>query len=178
MAVKKVISVSSSKSSAAKVDAAASTEAAVKVTANPRLVSLLRSYDDHKSKAQSYLIEAAALAQKEQLTKEEIIASIMEARDLNRKTAGEQFSRMKPYLLKPEVLEDLRGGKITLKEARLKVAGDKKKKVLSTSQVQKNAEATILTSITRMLKSAKEAGISLTDLISTLKEAAKKAGVK
>jgi hypothetical protein len=170
-----------SKSGAAvKVGAKASADTAKQVTAHPGLVKLLKGIEEAKQRATSYLIDAATLVQKEQLSKEEVIASIMEARDCDRKYAGEQYSRLRQYLNKPEILEDLREGRITLKEAKVKVKGDKGSRTRKPSpkEIQQNAAKTITTSITRMLNAAKNAGIDLQSLLSTVKEAAKKAGIK
>lgn len=167
-------------SAAPKSKADAKAEAAKSVTAHPGLKKVLLKYDGAKKQASSYMIEAATLCQEQQLSKEEIVATLMEVRGIDRETAGQQFSRLKLLLLNPETLEELREGKISLKEAKEKVKKAKgaKTRQLSAKEIQRNTEAVITRSITQMLNAAKNGGTSLEALLSTLKEAAKKAGLK
>lgn len=167
--------VSSSKSgSASKAETKESSKVMVK--ANERLVQALQGHDEAKSSAKSYLIDMATICQEEMLSKEEIVASIMEARGLDRKTAGEQFSRVRKILTDPDTLAELRDGTIDLQTARARTV--KKQKNPSTEKAQANAEKVITKAITQILGKAKELGLDLASIISTLKLAAKKAGVK
>lgn len=182
MAVKKITKPESTQahkssapvSSGAKADAKEDTKQ--KVVANPRLLEALQNYDEAKSQAKSYLISVATIAQEEQLTKEEIVVTIMEARGVDRETAKQQYSRISKLLTKPDVLEELREGIIDLATARAKTVT--KQKNPSAKKKQENAEKRILTGITMIVNAAKEMGMDLQALISTLKEKAKKADLK
>lgn len=151
-------------------------EEASKITAHPALVEALRGLNDSKKAASSYLVEVATIVQEEQLSKEEVIASIMEAQEVDRKYAGEQYSRMKKLLNDPETLEELKSGAITLKEARAKTV--KKQEAPSTEKVQANAEKVITRSITQIVNKMKEIGLDVASFVTTFKLAAKKAGLK
>lgn len=181
MAVKKISNAVSPKTvnKSAAVKVAGKQAEASKVTANPRLVVLFKKYEGAKSEAQGFMVSMCELCQKEQLTREEIIASIMEAKDLNRKSAGEAYARISRFLNKPDILQDLKDGKYNLKEAKEKLkAAAKRTRVLSPKEVQKNAEKTITSSFTKAITAAKNSGMDMSALVNTLKEMAKKAGIK
>lgn len=147
-----------------------------KITANPKLVAALQGHDEAKGQVKSYLIEMATICQEEQLSKEEVIASIMEGRSVDRKTAGEQYSRMKGILNDPKTLQELKDGVIDLQTARAKTKKTQENK--SPKKAQENAEKVITRSISAIITKCKETGLALADVITTLKQAAKKAGLK
>lgn len=179
MAVKKISSTKTStttKSAPAASGVKAATKETIKVEANPRLVSALQNYDEAKSQAKSYLITVATIAQEEQLTKEEIIVSMMEARGIDRDTAKQQYARISRLLLDPKTLEELREGVIDLATARAKTVV--KQKNPSAKKKQENAEKAMLNGMTRVISAAKEIGLDIDGVIRMFKEAAKKAGLK
>lgn len=147
-----------------------------KVVANERLVAALQGHDQAKKEAKSYLIEMATIVQEEQLSKEEVIASIMSARDCDRKYAGEQYSRMKSILNSPETLQELKDGIIDLQTAKARTAKPQVEK--STKKAQENAEKVITRSISAIVTKMKELGIDKEAIITTFKQACKKAGIK
>lgn len=164
------------KATSTKTSADAKEKEVSKITANPKLVAALQGHDEAKGQVKSYLIEMATICQEEQLSKEEVIASIMEGRGIDRKLAGEQYSRMKGILNSPETLQELKDGVIDLQTARAKTKKSQENK--SPKKAQENAEKVITRSISAILTKCKEAGISLVDIITTIKQAAKKAGLK
>lgn len=165
---------SGASSSGAKADAKETKK--VQVTANPRLVQALQNYDEARSQAKSYLVEVATIVQQEKLTKEEVIVSMVEARGIDRKTAGEQYSRIRKLLNDPATLEELRTGIIDLATARERTKS--KQKNPSTEKKLANAQKNIVRAITTIINAAKESGTDLMSILSTFKAAAKKAGLK
>lgn len=162
-----------SKKSGAKASAA--TKEAVAVASNPRLVAAIRSSDEAKLAYKSSLIAVCTIVQEEQLTKAEVVASLMEGRGIEKVTAESQFSRMKGLLLNPEVLEDLKNGIIDLKTARTQTT--KKQANPSAEKKKQNLEKRINTNLTALMAAFKEGGMDKASIILTVKAAIKKAGI-
>lgn len=159
--------------SAAKVDVKA--EQTEKVTAHPKLVEAIIGYDGAKKEARSYLIEMATIKQQEQLSKQEVLASLMKARGIDRKTAGEQYSRIRKILESPETLQELRDGVIDLATAKAKTS--KKQENPSTKKAAENGEKVIIRSCTAICTKMKELGIGFQEFLTTFKQIAKKNGI-
>lgn len=146
------------------------------VVANPRLVAALQSYESSIQQTQSYLVNVAEIIQNEQLTKAEVVASIMEARGVEKVTAESQYSRMKKIFSDPETLEALRTGEIDLKTAREKTK--KAQKNVSAEKQAENREKAFTKGLTTFITAAKESGTDLQTILNTVKSACKKAGIK
>ncbi len=162
------------KSSSSSVKADAKSESTV--TANPRLVAALKQYEASREQTKSYLVDVATIAQEEQLTKHEIIASLMEARGIEKSTAESQYSRMKKLLTDPDALEELRTGESDLKTIREKTT--KKQKNPSAKKQQENREKKFSAAVTTIVNCAKEGAMDRETILNTIKSALKKAGVK
>lgn len=160
----------------AAVSVKAKTEATSAVSANPRLVAAIRGFDEAKATAQTLLVEIGTIAQQESLTKNEVVASLMAARGVEKNTAESQYSRMKKIFSDPEVLEKLKNGEMDLKEAREKTT--KKQENPSESKKQENANKRLAKGIAMVLGAAKELGTDIASIINTFKAAGKKAGLK
>lgn len=145
------------------------------VVANPRLVAAIKSGDDAAMQYKSCLITIATIAQEEQLTKAEIVASIIEARGVEKITAESQYSRMKGIMSDPKVLEGLRNGEIDLKTARMQTV--KKQENPSPEKKKKNIEKRFSTAITSLVNTAKEGGMDKASVLLSVKSACKKAGI-
>lgn len=150
-------------------------EATASVVANVRLVAALKAYDTSLAQTQSYLVELGTIAQEEQLTRAEVVASLMEARGIEKSTAESQYSRMKAIITDPEALESLRSGEADLKTVREKTK--KGQKNPSKDVAKKNAEKKFATAITTLVNASKELGLDRDSVIVTVKSALKKAGV-
>lgn len=148
----------------------------VAVIANPRLVAAIKSYDVALAETQSYLVIVATIIQEEQLTRPEVVASLMEGRGCARETAESQYSRSKALFTRPEVLQKIKDGECTLAQAR---DNSKKPQTNPSQEVKmKNANLRMAKSIKGIVESAKELAMDLATVVSSLKDAAKKAGLK
>lgn len=156
--------------------AKASAEAASNVVANPRLVEKIRGFDIARDQAKSFLVEVATVAQEEQCSKAEIVASIVEARGCTEKTAKEQYSRMKKLLTDPEALEELRNGTADLKTVRERTT--KPQGNPSPKKAKENAEKKFAKGLSLVVTAAKEQGWDAATVLNTLKAKLKKEGVK
>lgn len=151
-------------------------EATQQASANPRLVEALRGLDQAKQMAKSYLVTIGEIAQSEQLSKPEILASIMEARGVTFKTAESQFSRMRKIIEDPETLEALRTGEIDLRTAREQTK--KTQKNPSAAKKQESLEKRYKRAVSGLVDIAKEMGTDLNSLLASLKATFKAAGIK
>lgn len=167
---------SEDKSNGKGASAGTKSSATQNVVAHPRLVAAMKTYQTSLDQSQSYLVTIAEIVQNEQLTRAEVVASIMEARGVEKSTAESQYSRMVNILTKPEVLEELRSGDIDLKTARTK--GVKKQENPSQKKKDENREKKFTQSVTKIVECAKEGGMDIQTVMNTIKSALKKAGVK
>lgn len=148
----------------------------VAVTSNPRLVAMIKSYDGAVKQAKSYLIELATIVQEEALTRNEVVASIMEGRGVEKSTAESQYSRIKALCSDPEALEKVKNSEMTLGQVR---DASKKPQANPSKEVkEKNANKRMSSGINLIINSAKELGMDISTIVSSLKDAAKKAGLK
>lgn len=163
-----------------KGDASSSAKAGAKaestVVANPRLVAAIKSYQVAVEQTQSYLLDVATICQEEQLTKAEVVASIVEARGVKKETAEQQYSRMRKLLTDPDELEALRSGETDLKTLREKTK--KTQKNPSTKKQAENREKRFAKAVSIIVNVAKEGGMDRETILNALKSALKKAGVK
>lgn len=154
----------------------ASAESTSEVVANARLVEAIKGFDVAREQAKSFLVEVATVAQEEQCSKAEIVASIVAARGCTEKTAKEQYSRMKKLLTDPEALEELRTGQADLKTVREKTT--KKQSNPSPKKAKENAEKKFAKGLSLVVTAAKEQGWDAATVLNTLKAKLKKEGVK
>lgn len=155
--------------------ASSKAKATSKVVANVRLVEAIRASDQAMKTAQSLLVTVAEIVQSEDLTRNEVVASIMEARGVEETTAQSQYSRMKALLNDPETLQELKDGVITLKAAREKTKGTK---TVSPKKKKENAEKKLIKGIGMAISAALESGWDWSTFLNTTKSAAKKAGLR
>lgn len=156
--------------------ASAKAKAEVSAVANPRLVAAIKQLSASMIQTQSYLVDVATICQEEQLTKAEVILSLMEARGIKKETAESQYSRMRAILVDPDALEELRDG-----EADLKTIRDRTKKPQqnpSAKRQEENREKRYSKAISGIVAYAKESGTDRTTILNGVKSALKKAGVK
>lgn len=156
--------------------ASSKAKATSKVVANTRLVAAIRAADAGMKQAQSLLVTMAEICQSEDLTRPEVVASIMEARAVEKSTAESQYSRMKKLLTDPTTLEALRSGEISLKAAR--EATTKKQNAPSAEKKKASAEKRFVKAISTVVEMAKETGMDRSSVVKTLTSALKKGGVK
>lgn len=155
--------------------ASSSTKEITKVVANPRLVAAIKAADQAEMQHKSCLVTIATISQEEQLTRAEVVASLIEARGIEKTTAESQYSRMKGLLSDPKIMEGLRSGEITLKAARQ--ATKKEQKAPSPEKKKENIEKRFSGAITSLITAAKEGGMDRTSVLNSVKSACKKAGV-
>jgi uncharacterized hydantoinase/oxoprolinase family protein len=160
----------------AKVATTAKETTKVAVTSNPRLVAMIKSYDGAVKQAKSYLIDLATIVQEEALTRNEVVASIMEGRGVEKSTAESQYSRIKALCSDPEALEKVKNSEMTLGQVR---DSSKKTQANPSKEVkEKNANKRMSGGINQIIAAAKELGMDISTIVSSLKDAAKKAGLK
>ncbi len=174
---KKNASKSSGKSgSSSKASAKAKADATSHVTANPRLVEAIKLFEESKAQTKTYLVDVATIVQEEQLTRAEVVASLMEAKGIEKSSAESQYSRIKKLLNDPETLEELRDGEIDWKTAREKSAA--KKKNPSAKKKSENIEKKFSKAVTSIVQCAKEGNMDRETVMQTIKVALKKNGIK
>lgn len=163
----------SGKSSSA---ASAKSEATSHVVANTRLVAAIKLLEESKKQTQTYLVEVATIVQEEQLTRAEVVASLMEAKGIEKSSAESQYSRMKKLLNDPDLLEELKEGDIDLKTAREK--STTKQKNPSAKKKAESIEKRFAKALTTIVQCAKEGGMDRETVMNTVKTALKKNGIK
>ncbi len=147
----------------------------VAAKANSKLVALIKGSDKQMALAKSAIAAVAAFIQREELTKEEVVASYMDARGCTESTAISQYSRIQGLIKNPDVLKDLEDGKIDLKVAMAKVTN--KQKNPSKEAKAKNLDKSFNTTLTKLVNIAKEAGLDFASFVLACKAAGKKAGL-
>ena len=164
------------KGSKAAASAGAKTAEKPPVVANAELVKALRTFDRSKDETKSYLIDVASIVQEKQLTRAEVVASMIEARGVSKATAESQYSRMKKIFTDSDTLEALRSGEIDLKTAR--EASVKKQENPSATKKEENLEKRYAGALTKLLEAVKEMGTDLASFLASVKASAKKAGIR
>lgn len=153
----------------------ASSKETAKVSSNPRLVAALRSSDEAKMVFKTSLITIATIVQEEQLTRAEVVASLMEARSIEKTSADSEYSRMKGLLNNPEILEQFKNGEITLKAARS--ATVKKQKNPNPEKKKENIQKRFSGALTSLCNAAKEGGMDKASVLIAVKQHCKKTGI-
>lgn len=146
------------------------------VVANARLVEAIQGWERSKLEAKTYLIQMAEICQSEQLSRPEIIASLMEAKGIEKASAESQYSRMRKILEDNETLEALRSGEIDLKTARERTT--KKQAKPSAKKKEENLEKRYQKWVTTGIEIVKEMGSDIQSVLHSLKVSFKKAGIK
>lgn len=146
-----------------------------KVSSNPRLVAALQASDQAEGAFKSSLVLISTIVQEEQLTKAEVVASLMKARNIEKVSAEGQYSRMKGLLNNPEIMQQLASGEMTLKMAR--AATVKKQQNPSTEKKKENIQKRFSSAITSLMNAAKEGGMDKASVLNTVKSACKKNGI-
>lgn len=155
--------------------AAAKSEAESAVVANAELVSLIRDFDSKKEEVKSAYVEMGKFAQENQLTKAEVIASIVEARGCEKKTAEQQYSRYKALFTDPDALAKLEEGDVDLKQWKAK--NTKKQQNPSSKKAQENATKNFASGLSKLINAAKVLGTDRDTILQTVKAACKKGGI-
>lgn len=155
--------------------AASKTAEKTQVASNPRLVAALKASDQAKMAFTGTLVAIATVTQEEQLTRAEVVASLMEARAVTKETAESQYSRMKKLLTDPELLEQLKNGEIDLKTARQNTTT--KQKNPSAAKKKENIEKRFNKALATLIEAAKDGGMDKASLVNSVKSACKKAGI-
>lgn len=150
-------------------------KAASSVTSNPRLVAAIKAFDTSAAQTKSFYIQMAEVAQSEQCTKAEVVASLVEARGITPETASQQFTRHRRLFTDSAFLEKAVSGEIDIKQAR---EPEKKQKNPSAKKKSENLEKRMATGVKQLVMAAKEAGTDLTSLLNMVRAYAKKQGVK
>lgn len=83
-----------------------------------KLLVAVQGYDQHIQEAESYYVQMIELVLTEKISRADVVATLMRARGITFETAQSQYSRMKKMWEKPEILDQLKKGEITLKVAR------------------------------------------------------------
>lgn len=144
--------------------------------ANQKLVAAFRQLQSAEDTYKSALIKAATIAQAEKCTRAQIVLSYMEARGVTKATAEGQISRVKKILMDEETLQALIDGKMNLKTAREKTTT--KQKNPNAERQRANIEKRFSSGLTIIVTAAKEGGYDLASVLSSVKAACKKEGIR
>lgn len=155
--------------------AKAGAKTAAAAVANPKIVAAFRAVADAKEEHKSKLVALSEICQREKASRQELIASYMEARGCERVTAEGQISRMFKMLMDPETLEDLKSNKIDLKTARERTTT--KQKNPSAAKKAENSEKKFTKGLTMLVEAAKEGGMDYDSCLIAFKAALKKNGI-
>lgn len=148
----------------------------VVVKANAKLVALFRQYDDAAKEHSSSLVRVAEFVQSNSITRAEVVVSMMEARGIEKVSADSQYSRIKKILTDPKILQELKDGTLTLKEARAK--STKKQENPNKEKQRENLEKRFNRVLTELAAIAKEGGFDLRSTVNSVSATLKKAGIK
>lgn len=159
----------------ASADAESKTKAAAAAVAHPKVVAAIRANDTANSAATTSLAALLDVVAETEITRPELVASYMEARNVTKATADSQASRIMALLRSPETADKLRSGEITLKTAR--EATKKTQANPSPEKAAENAQKKLTSSLTGLINAAKETGMDRDTLVNLVKQAAKKEGI-
>ena len=84
--------------------------------ANTELVTLIKTYDETKAQAQSYMCDIAEFINKNNLGRPIVIKTLMEARGLTLESAASNASRLMKLAKNPDLIQALRDGTATIRE--------------------------------------------------------------
>lgn len=142
---------------------------------NVELVALFEAYDENVKAAEKKFIELVEFIQENDLDRATVIASMMIARGINFESAQSQYSRMKKMYNNPEVLEELKSGKISLKVAREKT---KKAQTNPASAKPEAKEQKFSSTLKAFVAACKESGFSRKEIMVTFEAELKAAQIK
>lgn len=147
----------------------------VEAKADARIVKAVKAQATAESQAGSALKTIVKLVMDDDIPRDVVIVSIMEARGCERLYAAQQASRVFSIAKNPEAAEKFIEGEITVTDA-IKAAS---KKQANPNQAKKkeNAEASLKTAVTKAVAAAKAADYELGEFIALCKAEAKKAGL-
>lgn len=141
------------------------------------LLECIKQYDTHVAEAETYYIEMIEIIQTEQISRADVVATMMKARGISFETAQSQYSRMKGIFSNKEVLEKLKNGEITLKVAReattKKQANPTKDKAVDPAKKEERFEK----AVNSVVASAKECGFDRKSVLTSIEAALKAAGI-
>lgn len=92
------------------------TKSTDEAVANPELVTLIKTYDDVKEQAKSYMCDIAEYINKNKLGRPVVIKTLMEARGLTIESAASNASRLMKLAKDPDLIKALRDGTATIRE--------------------------------------------------------------
>lgn len=145
---------------------------------NEVLLECIKQYDTHVAEAETYYIEMIEIIQKNQISRGDVVVTLMKARGISFETAQTQYSRMKGIFNNKEVLEKLKNGEITLKVARentTKKQTHPAKGKLEVDPAKK--EERFQKAVQGLVASAKECGFDAKSVITSLTAELKAAGI-
>jgi hypothetical protein len=147
----------------------------VEAVPHPKLLALVKQYDESIEQAESYFVDMCEMIQKEQIDRATTVATLMKARGITFETAQSQYSRMKGILNNQETLQELKDGKITLRVAREKTT---KKQSNPKNAKPEAKEARYNTALKTLVACVKENGFDLKSALVSFEAELKAAGVK
>lgn len=159
-----------------------------KAEANTELATLIKTYDEVKAKAESYMCDIAEFINKNNLGRPVVIATLMEARGLTLESAASNASRLMKLAKNPDLIKSLRDGTATIREtvygkapssnAKAGSEGDTSAKNTAKKSDSEKKEDKYNRLVGELVAAAKECGFSSKDVLAGFTAALKDAGVK
>lgn len=146
-------------------------------TVNVQLREAFVNYDSAMAEAERFYVEIIELIQGSNISKADVIATIMDARKIAYETAAGHFTKMKNIWTSPEILQKLKAGEITLKMARDATTKKSTTKKAATSATTETKEARYDKVRKSLVASAKELGFDRKSVLLTVEADLKAAGV-
>lgn len=139
------------------------------------LVKIITNYDEHVEQAETYYVEMIEFIQGKQLSRADVVATLMRARGIGYETAQTQYSKMKGILNNKEILAELKAGKITLRVARERTT---KKQENPKSSKPEAKEAKYSNALKGLAAAAKECGFDFDSVMLSVKAELHSVGIK
>ena len=175
-----------------KVKTGVSNKTVEEAAVNTELLTLLKTYDEVKAQANSYMCDIAEHINKNNLGRPVVIKTLIEARGITLETAGPTASRLMKLAKSPELIQGLRDGSVTVRESLYgrpkpgttteagggaggETAGGGKATGKSDTEKKEDKYNRLLKEFTDV---AKASGFSLDEIMTSLRASLKDAGIK
>ena len=172
-----------------KVKSGVSNKTLEEAAVNEELLSLLKTYDEVKAQANSYMCDIAEYINKENLGRPIVIKTLMEARGITLETASSSASRLMKLAKDSQLIQDLRDGKVTVRETLYgrpkpgttteagsgETAGGGKASGKTDTEKKEDKYNRVLK---EFIDVAKASGFSLDELMTSVRAGLKDAGIK
>lgn len=144
---------------------------------NVALRTAFQNYDAAMAEAERFYVEIIEIIQGSNISKPDVIATIMDARKIAYETAANHFTKMKNIWTSPEIYQKLKNNEITLKMAQQATTKKSATKKNATSDTKETKEARYEKARKALVAAAKECGFDRKGVLLSVEADLKAAGV-